>query len=168
MSASKRPSTSSLRRFITSRPFITIAELRRRFGLDDPNAMTLLSRNGTSAWIGLPEREASKLQELWSRGEVGIELSVEVRAPVVVGVFPMRIARYVVEGTNGNGSYPGGNGHGPANDNSAAAPSLRDEVPDPPSGRPNDHPHAPRQMFGAPSYSRGSERLRAPGDPGSG
>ena len=67
--------------------------------------MALLRRNGTSAWIGLPEREASKLQDLWDRNELGIELSVEVRAPVVVGVYPMRIARYVMES---NGS---GNGH---------------------------------------------------------
>ncbi|HEY8178772.1 MAG TPA: hypothetical protein VIH33_00085 [Candidatus Limnocylindria bacterium] len=98
MSANKRPSTSSLRRFITSRPYVTVAEIRRRFGLDDPDAMTHVQRNGTSAWIGLPEREATKLQELWHRDELGVEMSVEVRAPVVVGVYPMRIARYVTEG----------------------------------------------------------------------
>jgi hypothetical protein len=101
MSASKRPSTSSLRRFITSRPYVTVAELRRRFGLDDPDAMAHIARNGTSAWIGLPEREAAKLQELWHRDELGMELSVEVRAPVVVGIYPMRIARYVMQ--NGTG-----------------------------------------------------------------
>jgi hypothetical protein len=106
MSGSKRPSTSSLRRFITSRPYVPVAELRRRFALDDPDAMARIERNGTHAWIGLPEREATKLQDLWQRDELGLELSVEVRAPVVVGVFPMRIARYVVE--NGNGY---GNGH---------------------------------------------------------
>jgi len=66
MSANKRPSTSSLRRFITTRPYVAIAELRRRFGLDDPDAMTLLERDGQSVWIGLPEREATKLQDLWS------------------------------------------------------------------------------------------------------
>jgi hypothetical protein len=111
MSANKRPSTSSLRRFITSRPYVAIAELRRRFGLDDPDAMTRLDVKGTVAWIGLPEREAAKLQELWQRKELGFELSVEVRAPVVVGVYPMRIARYVMDGgslngTNGNGMHP--------------------------------------------------------------
>ena len=111
MSANKRPSTSSLRRFITSRPYVAIAELRRRFGLDDPDAMTRLDVKGTVAWIGLPEREAAKLQELWQRNELGFELSVEVRAPVVVGVYPMRIARYVMDGgslngTNGNGMHP--------------------------------------------------------------
>jgi hypothetical protein len=118
MSASKRPSTSSLRRYLTSRPYIAVADIRRRFGLD-PDAMSVVSRNGTTAYIGLPEREASKLQDLWQRDEVGVELSVEVRAPVVVGVYPMRIARFVLEqstggsigqtpGTslNGNGSHP--------------------------------------------------------------
>ena len=44
-----------------------------------------------------------KVQDLWLRGEIGLERSVEVRAPVVVGVYPMRIARYVIDG--------GGNGH---------------------------------------------------------
>ena len=107
MSASKRPSTSSLRRYLTSRPYIAVADIRRRFGLD-PEAMSVVSRNGTTAYIGLPEREATKLQDLWQRDEVGVELSVEVRAPVVVGIYPMRIARFVIDHT-ANGS---GNGHG--------------------------------------------------------
>lgn len=110
MSASKRPSTSSLRRFITSRPYVTVADIRRRFSLDDPDAMAHLQSNGTSAWIGLPDREATKLQELWHRDELGLQMSVEVRAPVVVGVYPMRIARYVIDGANGHGATPS-NGH---------------------------------------------------------
>jgi hypothetical protein len=108
MSASKRPSTSSLRRYLTSRPYIAVADIRRRFGLD-PESMSVVSRNGTTAYVGLPEREASKLQDLWQRDEVGVELSVEVRAPVVVGIYPMRIARFVIEQAtngNGNGYYP--------------------------------------------------------------
>ena len=69
--------------------------------------MSVVARNGTTAYIGLPEREASKLQDLWQRDEVGMELSVEVRAPVVVGVYPMRIARFVMEhSSNGNGRHP--------------------------------------------------------------
>jgi hypothetical protein len=115
MSANKRPSTSSLRRFITSRPYVTVAELRRRFGLDDPDAMAHVQRNGTSAWIGLPEREATKLQELWHRDELGLELSVEVRAPVVVGMYPMRIARYVMDNLHANGNGHAANGHASLN-----------------------------------------------------
>ena len=70
--------------------------------------MSVVSRNGTTAYVGLPDREASKLQDLWQRDEVGVELSVEVRAPVVVGIYPMRIARFIVEqGVNGNGNGVG-------------------------------------------------------------
>ncbi len=103
MSANKRPSTSSLRRYLTSRPFIAVADIRRRFGLE-PDAMSVVSRNGTTAYIGLPEREATKLQDLWQRDEIGVELSVEVRAPVVIGVYPMRIARFVMESAIGHAS----------------------------------------------------------------
>ena len=106
MSANKRPSTSSLRRYLTSRPYIGVSDIRRRFGLD-AEAMSVVSRNGTTAYIGLPEREASKLQDLWQRDEVGMELSVEVRAPVVIGIYPMRIARFVLDhAANGNGHHP--------------------------------------------------------------
>jgi hypothetical protein len=106
MSSSKRPSTSSLRRFISSRPYVPVAEIRRRFGLDDPDTISRIERDGEAAFVGLPDREALKLQDLWARGEVGLELSVEVHAPVVVGIYPMRIARYVIDGNgavNGNG-----------------------------------------------------------------
>jgi hypothetical protein len=96
MSANKRPSTSSLRRYLTSRPFVPIADVRRRFGLDS-DAMSVVSRNGTTAFVGLPDREAAKLQDLWQRNEIGVELSVEVHAPVVVGIYPMRVARFVLD-----------------------------------------------------------------------
>jgi hypothetical protein len=123
MTANKRPSTSSLRRFISSRPYVAIPELRRRFALEQPDAMSRLERDGQVAWVGLPDREASKLQELWLRDELGLQLSVEVRAPVVVGVFPMRIARYVMDGVPLNGS----NGAHPQPVRSLAAePALAD------------------------------------------
>ncbi len=73
--------------------------------------MSVVSRNGTTAFIGLPEREATKLQDLWSRDEIGVELSVEVRAPVIVGVYPMRIARFVIE--QSVSGAPSRDGHGP-------------------------------------------------------
>lgn len=137
MSASKRPSTSSLRRFITTRPYVTVAELRRRFVLDEPDAICCMRRNGTTAYVGLPEREASKLQDLWQRDEIGVELSVEVRAPVVIGVYPMRIARFIQDqanGTavsNGNGyahqanGYANGGAHRPQQDALVARPESR-------------------------------------------
>ena len=115
MTANKRPSTSSLRRYLTSRPYLSVADIRRRFGLD-PDAMSAVSRNGTTAYIGLPEREATKLQDLWQRDEIGVELSVEVHAPVVVGVYPMRIARFVLDQSSNGVSHVQA---APANSNGA-------------------------------------------------
>ena len=95
--------------------------------------MSAVSCNGTTAYIGLPEREASKLQDLWQRDEVGVELSVEVKAPVVVGVYPMRIARFVLEQANASGSVPTngqGNGfHPPASASSSTEPMRQPDMP---------------------------------------
>jgi len=151
MSASKRPSTSSLRRFITSRPYVTVAELRRRFGLDDPDGIGHLERNGTHAWIGLPEREAQKIQDLWQREEVGLELSVEVNAPVVVGIYPMRIARYVMDAT------PATNGYAPSLGlNGTAATNGVNGHPWPRGDRPQYAPRPARP--GAPPPQQGHVR----------
>jgi hypothetical protein len=142
MSANKRPSTSSLRRYLTSRPYISVADIRRRFGLD-PDAMSRVSCNGTSAFVGLPEREALKLQDLWQREEVGVELSVEVKAPVVVGVYPMRIARFVLDQAGHGTATPGpmnghagtagyGNGNGYHREEEPSASVERRDGPMPP------------------------------------
>jgi hypothetical protein len=72
--------------------------------------MSHIARNGTSAYIGLPEREALKLQDLWQRDEVGVQLSVEVNAPVVVGIYPMRIARFVLDQAASLNGHAGANG----------------------------------------------------------
>ena len=129
MSANKRPSTSSLRRYLTSRPYVAVADIRRRFGLE-PDAMSVVVRNGTTAYIGLPEREATKLQDLWQRDEVGVELSVEVNAPVVVGIYPMRIARFVVDQAGGLNGHAHGNGNPNGN---GTGPHVHSDTPAEPS-----------------------------------
>lgn len=87
--------------------------------------MSHIARNGTSAYIGLPEREALKLQDLWQRDEVGVELSVEVHAPVVVGIYPMRIARFVLDQAGAPNGHGGGNGlHAPAATHDATEPAA--------------------------------------------
>jgi hypothetical protein len=89
--------------------------------------MSVVSRNGTTAYVGLPEREATKLQDLWQRDEVGVQLSVEVRAPVVVGIYPMRIARFVVDQGGPMNGHANGNGYHPPSEpirERAVEPSL--------------------------------------------
>jgi hypothetical protein len=80
-----------LRRFIKSRPYVPMHELRRRFGInggeDDVTPVDLMSGR---IYVGLPAREGSLLGELLRGGEVGFELSLDPRSPVVIGLYPMR------------------------------------------------------------------------------
>jgi hypothetical protein len=80
-----------LRRFIKSRPYVPMHELRRRFGIDgSDDDVTRVPLDGGEVFVGLPNREGLLLGELLRGGEIGYELSFDPRAPIVVGVYPMR------------------------------------------------------------------------------
>jgi hypothetical protein len=82
---------AQMRRFIKSRPYVPVHELRRRFlieGIED-EVSPMHSGKGT-LYVGLPEREAGFLGELVKAGEVGCELLLDPTSPGIVGVFPMR------------------------------------------------------------------------------
>lgn len=82
---------AQLRRFIKSRPYVPLHELRRRFGLNghDDDVVSVQLEN-SRIWVGLPADEGRMLGELIRQGEVGCELSLDPTTPVVVGVFPIR------------------------------------------------------------------------------
>ena len=80
-----------LRRFIKSRPYVPMHELRRRFGIDgDDDDVTQVRLDAQAVYVGLPDREGHLLGELLRGGEIGYELSLDPRTPVVIGVYPMR------------------------------------------------------------------------------
>jgi hypothetical protein len=80
-----------LRRFIKSRPYVPMHELRRRFGIDGgEDDVTSVDLASGRIYVGLPSREGYLLGELLRGGEVGFELSLDPRSPVVVGLYPMR------------------------------------------------------------------------------
>ena len=80
-----------LRRFIKSRPYVPMHELRRRFAIDGgDDDVTQVAVDGTSIYVGLPGREGALLGELLRGGEIGYELSLDPLSPIVVGVYPMR------------------------------------------------------------------------------
>jgi hypothetical protein len=80
-----------LRRFIKSRPYVPMHELRRRFAIDgNDDDVTPVALEGSMVFVGLPAREGSLLGELLRGGEIGYELSFDPLAPIVVGVYPMR------------------------------------------------------------------------------
>ena len=80
-----------LRRFIKSRPYVPMHELRRRFGIngteDDVSSIDLGVHR---VYVGLPPREGSLLGELLRGGDIGYELSLDPRTPIVIGLYPMR------------------------------------------------------------------------------
>lgn len=82
---------AQLRRFIKSRAYVPMHELRRRFAIngeaDDVHPVD--TREGR-VWVGLPSRESAFLAELVDRGEIGLELCTDPCVSMVVGVYAMR------------------------------------------------------------------------------
>jgi hypothetical protein len=80
-----------LRRFIKSRPYVPMHELRRRFGINgDDDDVTAVKLDPGWIYLGLPSHEGRLLGELLRTGEIGYELSLDPRTPIVIGVYPMR------------------------------------------------------------------------------
>ena len=80
-----------LRRFIKSRPYVPMHELRRRFGIfGDDDDVTPVRIDPGCIFVGLPTREGDLLGDLLRTGEIGYELSLDPRTPIVIGVYPMR------------------------------------------------------------------------------
>jgi hypothetical protein len=80
-----------LRRFIKSRPYVPMHELRRRFSINgDDDDVTPVRLNPGWIYVGLPNHEGHLLGELLRTGEIGYELSLDPRTPIVIGVYPMR------------------------------------------------------------------------------
>ena len=86
------PTAAQLRRFIKSRPYVPLHELRRRFELNgesDEVSLIHLADQG-QIYVGLPGREAEFVATLVRDGDIGLELCYDPSVPIVVGVYPMR------------------------------------------------------------------------------
>jgi len=82
---------AQLRRFIKSRPYVPLHELRRRFELGgESDDVSRLETPDGITYVGLPPREGALIQELVRQGEIGVELSMDPEVRVVVGVYPIR------------------------------------------------------------------------------
>jgi hypothetical protein len=82
---------AQMRRFIKSRPYVPVHELRRRFeieGLED-EVSPVATEHGT-IYVGLPPEQAQFLGDLIRSGDVGCEMLLDPDSPGVIGVFPMR------------------------------------------------------------------------------
>jgi hypothetical protein len=91
VSASAGCTAPQLRRFIKSRPYVPMHELRRRFGINGvEDEVSAVDLPDCRIFVGLPQREGALLGELLRAGDVGYELSLDPRTPIVVGLYPMR------------------------------------------------------------------------------
>jgi len=90
-----RCTQAQLRRFIKSRPYVPMHELRRRFELNgQPDDVSPVTVHDGLIWVGLPPREAGFIGELVRQGEIGLEMCHDPVVRIVIGVFAMRpIAR---------------------------------------------------------------------------
>jgi hypothetical protein len=80
-----------LRRFIKSRSWVPMHELRRRFAINGgEDDVTPVAVEGATIFVGLPAREGRLLGELFQAGDIGYELSLDPCTPIVIGVYPMR------------------------------------------------------------------------------
>jgi hypothetical protein len=83
--------TAQLRRFIKSRAYVPMHEIRRRFLLvTEDDDVAGIDLGSARIFVGLPAREGQMLGDLLRGGEIGYELQLDPVAPVVVGVYPMR------------------------------------------------------------------------------
>lgn len=82
---------AQLRRFVKSRTYVPMHELRRRFELNgEADDVSPVGTQFGIVFFGLPQREAEFMGDLVRQGEVGVELCRDPRVPIVVGVFPIR------------------------------------------------------------------------------
>lgn len=82
---------AQLRRFIKSRPYVPMHELRRRFELNGgADEVTPIATATGTVFLGLPDRESQFVADLVRLGDVGLEICRDPTAPMVVGVFAMK------------------------------------------------------------------------------
>src|ERR1035437_3828524 len=82
---------AQMRRFIKSRPYVPVHELRRRFLIDGiEDEVSPMPTNSSPLYVGLPPREAGFLGALVKAGGAGCEPLLDPTGPAIIGVFPMR------------------------------------------------------------------------------
>lgn len=86
------PTAAQLRRFIKSRPYVPLHELRRRFELNGEldDVAPISGPDGETVYVGLPPRESQFLADLARDGDIGLELCHDPLVPMVIGVYPMK------------------------------------------------------------------------------
>jgi hypothetical protein len=116
MAKERRQSPSTLLWFIRHKSYVPISEIRRRFFLESEEGSFIDGNNHSRVYVGLPASTAQSLEKLWRQGKIGLELSVEFDARVLIGVFPMNPAKEYVNGAGYAARRGASNGQIPADE----------------------------------------------------
>ena len=82
---------AQLRRFIKSRAYVPMHELRRRFAINgEADDVRPVETSEGRFWAGLPERECGFLADLMNKGEIGVELCHDPCVDMIIGVYAIR------------------------------------------------------------------------------
>lgn len=98
MPKEKRQSPSTLLWFIRHKSYVPISEIRRRFAIDTDDGSFIDAENEHRVYVGLPVGTAQALEKLWKQGKIGLEMSTEFDARVLIGVYPLHPAREELNG----------------------------------------------------------------------
>ncbi len=91
MAKKRKLSKSSLLWFLRSRPFVPVAEIRRRFGLEAVDEIGIIHGREGKIYVGLPSRVARLLEELWRENRIDLVLSLDLHARVLIGVYALHL-----------------------------------------------------------------------------
>lgn len=108
-SVPKRVTKGNLWGFIQSRPYASVADMRRLFTMGVDDASILPTSEGTY-FIGLPQEAADLISQLWHEGRIVLDTNPDVKALVVQGVYPARamLGRQPIQGYQQMGKGPAG------------------------------------------------------------
>lgn len=77
---------SNLRRLIRARAYTSISQIRRYFSIESEDVNPIHGPNGM-VFVALPEASAGILSQLWREGKIDVQLSPDVRAAIIDGVY---------------------------------------------------------------------------------
>jgi hypothetical protein len=75
--------------FIQSRPYASVADIRRLFMIDADEAASVTTTEGTY-YVGLSQEAANLIRQLWHEGRIVLDTNPDVKARAVQGIYPAR------------------------------------------------------------------------------
>ncbi|MBI3973914.1 MAG: hypothetical protein HY332_21765 [Chloroflexi bacterium] len=82
----KRVTKGNLWGYIQSRPYASVADIRRLFMMDVEDAAIVPTSEG-NYYIGLPQPAADLVRQLWQEGRIILDVNPDLKARVVQGIY---------------------------------------------------------------------------------